>query len=1076
MPTVTLNLNQGAQGATGPTGPTGATGVDGPTGPQGIQGVTGPTGATGPTGSTGPIGIAPLISWNYDANSTSYTTSPGFGDIRFDNSNPNSATRVIFSTYDSSSFSQIGYLNTFDDRVGSNAKGVLFISNGTNVVSFTILNVIQDAGPTGKFFYINDITGSASSWSHGDKLYVGFSRHGDNGVTGPTGATGATGPVGVTGPTGATGPQGIQGVTGPTGPQGIQGVTGPTGATGPQGPQGIQGETGATGPQGIQGVQGIPGDITTSSIDDLNDVDTTTVAPTDGQALVWDNAAGKWEPGTISSFTQGSEVEYWFYDGNILDFDGIGNSESDPTGIFFKPDGTKMFLLGYNDDQLKEFSLSTPWDMTSYTLTNAVNLVAGTPHDLYFSPDGTKVFWSDTSSRRIYKGEMSTAWDTTTLTLYTANEYTYYEASQPIAIHFKPDGTKMFLGVTSGDLVKEFDLSTAWDLSTVTATGNTYAIHDVNTNSQPHGISFSNNGETMYVVDHLKNIQEFLLASPWSISGMTFSGYQATGNPDSSYTALYYNEDAKYAFVVSNGNNWAMRFATASVQPGVNGTFASDMAYIRRIYGSTAVFTSASFSGNISISGNISAGNNSTLGGQTNMGSINAQYLYAASGYFNVKGGTQQGILFATNHNSNNGVLLRPSADYLSGARKTLLFPSVDATIKTDAELYYFDRYDSEAATKLTGATEIVEYYYTARTDGQGEKERFLHDVPAVGQTISRGVYYANKAFADPDTAADWTLDSSYASYSDSVNAAKALLNASSTGTPPLTTKVATTGISTANYLNIDIGDLTLGFSLRRLNTNYTGAAIRVINDSSVEADIGFVEEALDTSALLAHCGSGDGYITVWYDQSQAGGTGSGNDATYGNPYFTPVNRPKIVSAGSVLTENGKPCIFVEDSSMQLASQVDFPNTNGTLVAYVSSKNASADNNSGMILGDYQGTGSQQNRIWEHGAYIEGRVYGASLNYTFASPEDGAIAGSGQHVVMFYRNPSANWYMDKNSVTSAQNLNRNYNFSIETLFNGHNSIAYSYYGNVQEIIAFDSGKSTERADIKSNINAYYSIY
>jgi len=37
-----------------------------------------------------------------------------------------------------------------------------------------------------------------------------------------------------------------------------------------------------------------------SSIDDLPDVDTTTVAPTDGQALVWDNANSQWEPGTVS--------------------------------------------------------------------------------------------------------------------------------------------------------------------------------------------------------------------------------------------------------------------------------------------------------------------------------------------------------------------------------------------------------------------------------------------------------------------------------------------------------------------------------------------------------------------------------------------------------------------------------------------------------------------------------------------------------------------------------------------------------------------------------------------------------
>ena len=34
------------------------------------------------------------------------------------------------------------------------------------------------------------------------------------------------------------------------------------------------------------------------SIDNLDDVDTSTVAPTDGQVLAWDNTAQKWEPAT----------------------------------------------------------------------------------------------------------------------------------------------------------------------------------------------------------------------------------------------------------------------------------------------------------------------------------------------------------------------------------------------------------------------------------------------------------------------------------------------------------------------------------------------------------------------------------------------------------------------------------------------------------------------------------------------------------------------------------------------------------------------------------------------------------
>ena len=38
----------------------------------------------------------------------------------------------------------------------------------------------------------------------------------------------------------------------------------------------------------------------TDSIDALSDVDTTTVAPAEGQALVWDSVAGKWEPRSVS--------------------------------------------------------------------------------------------------------------------------------------------------------------------------------------------------------------------------------------------------------------------------------------------------------------------------------------------------------------------------------------------------------------------------------------------------------------------------------------------------------------------------------------------------------------------------------------------------------------------------------------------------------------------------------------------------------------------------------------------------------------------------------------------------------
>jgi len=42
-------------------------------------------------------------------------------------------------------------------------------------------------------------------------------------------------------------------------------------------------------------------DLPSIAIDNLSDVDTTTSAPTDGQALVWDNATSLWKPSTVSS-------------------------------------------------------------------------------------------------------------------------------------------------------------------------------------------------------------------------------------------------------------------------------------------------------------------------------------------------------------------------------------------------------------------------------------------------------------------------------------------------------------------------------------------------------------------------------------------------------------------------------------------------------------------------------------------------------------------------------------------------------------------------------------------------------
>jgi hypothetical protein len=83
---------------------------------------------------------------------------------------------------------------------------------------------------------------------------------------------------------------GASGITTTTDGEGKVTITGPTLAT--------VATTGAY--SSLTGLPTIPAAYSATSIDALSDVDTTTSAPADGQALVWSSAGGKWLPGTVS--------------------------------------------------------------------------------------------------------------------------------------------------------------------------------------------------------------------------------------------------------------------------------------------------------------------------------------------------------------------------------------------------------------------------------------------------------------------------------------------------------------------------------------------------------------------------------------------------------------------------------------------------------------------------------------------------------------------------------------------------------------------------------------------------------
>jgi surface protein len=116
--------------------------------------------------------------------------------------------------------------------------------------------------------------------------------------------------------------------------------------------------------------------------------------------------------------------------------------------------------------------------------------------------------------------------------------------------------------------------------------------------------------------------------------------------------------------------------------------------------------------------------------------------------------------------------------------------------------------------------------------------------------------------------------------------------------------------VNTYNWIITDGGEnlflnqfpnASLGLSLDLLDKNYTGFCIRVRRSSdNNELDIGFVNNELDTASLLDFVGSGNGFVSIIYDQ-----VGSNNMTK------TTANlQGQIVSNGEVILKGEKPCII----------------------------------------------------------------------------------------------------------------------------------------------------------------------
>jgi len=221
--------------------------------------------------------------------------------------------------------------------------------------------------------------------------------------------------------------------------------------------------------------------------------------------------------------------------------------------------------------------------------------------------------------------------------------------------------------------------------------------------------------------------------------------------------------------------------------------------------------------------------------------------------------------------------------------------------------------------SSILGAGEKVEGYITHIGPSKGVYFDFQGNQPATGNDIIRTIYMSNDGRAD--NTASW--QQIQASYRPGKNAtlrqAIDLINdhVAEQGNPKKSFIISYKEEAFTGLLD-DYSNAQAAYSLRKLDSAYTGNAIQVRNSSGTLLDIGFLSNGeLDTSTLETHIGSGVGTVQIFYDQS-----GNSRNATQSIVSL----QPEIASAGTIHEVNGKPALLFANDYLDTLAVALNPN------------------------------------------------------------------------------------------------------------------------------------------------------
>ena len=309
-------------------------------------------------------------------------------------------------------------------------------------------------------------------------------------------------------------------------------------------------------------------DVSFSNPPGLNEYEKVLINFTIDPAYVGVNTTNVWD---VSAATFGTEKS-------------LTDPGTNPYKAFFRPDGLKMYILKNTSGTVYQYNLTTAWDVSTATYeTGKFKLVTGqvaSPLGLFFKPDGLKMYIvGENNIVYQYALSQSTPWDVSTATFETTKTKSVNTGAA--GIFFRPDGFKMYVLSNADSTVYQYNLTTQWEVSTATfETGKSKALSDAGFNTL--GIFFRPDGLKMYIAGFSNGaVYQYKLTTEWEITSATYETgkFKSVTAQDSTLTSVFFKPDGYRMYTIGRNTNKVYQYNFTTPDTIVDVTWPSTIEW-----------------------------------------------------------------------------------------------------------------------------------------------------------------------------------------------------------------------------------------------------------------------------------------------------------------------------------------------------------------------------------------------------------------------------------------------------------------------------------------------------------------